>query len=55
MKLTNGGVVTIEMKEWGQHLQSLQIPSSSQETHQNMLGRMYIEAQLLNFDLQNKY
>ena len=48
MKLT-----TIETKGWGQHLQSLQIQSSSQETHQNMLG--HIEAQLLNFDLQNKY
>ena len=36
-----GEVVTTEMEEWGQCLQSLQTPFSSQETHENMLGHMY--------------
>ena len=40
-KLTTGGVVTIEKEEWGQHLRSFQIPSSSQETQQNMLGHVH--------------
>ena len=42
-KLTTGEVVTMEMKEWGQHQQSFQIPSWSQEPRQNMLGHMYTD------------
>ena len=46
------GVVTIEMEEWGQHLQYIfRFHYSSQGTHQNMLRHVYIEAWLLNFDL----
>ena len=45
-KLTTGEVVTMEMKEWGQHQQSFQIPSRIQEPRQNMLGHMYTDCSL---------
>ena len=46
MKVTSGGVVTTETKKCEQHLWYFQIPSSSQETHQNMLRST-------NFDLHH--
>ena len=45
MKLTTEAVVTVEMEEWGQQLQAFHIPSTSQETHSNMLVHMNIQAQ----------
>ena len=33
-KFNKGETVTVEMKEWGQHLESPQNPYSSQETRQ---------------------